>query len=245
MLAFFADETSYGVVETDARSRRTTTLGTRPGTAAGEAIRFIMQFKGFPIAFTQRVWGRALFGHHKDASFLDKSAHIGTLIAGMWMAGYAAMTMKDMARGHWPPRDPTDPATWAAAFVQGGAAGIYGDFLFAQTNRFGGGLIETVTGPVVGETAALAELLLKAMHGTVTDGEKVRLADLWNLTVNNTPFINLFYARPVADFLILSSMREAASPGYLKRQEKRRFTQYGQRSIAPEPLMPVQAVIGR
>jgi hypothetical protein len=64
---FVADETSYGVIETDARSRRTTTWGTRPGTLAGEGIRFVMQFKGFPIAFSQRVIGRAASASAKGA----------------------------------------------------------------------------------------------------------------------------------------------------------------------------------
>jgi hypothetical protein len=131
VLRFIADETNYGVIVTDARSRRTTTLGQRPGTIAGEGIRFIMQFKGFPIAFGQRVLGRAAFGFRKGAK-LEQTAHIGTMLAGLTMAGYAAMTMKDMAKGYWPPRDPTDPKTWAAAFVQGGAMGIYGDYLFSQ-----------------------------------------------------------------------------------------------------------------
>lgn len=43
-------------------SRRIATLGTRPGTFADESARFVMQFKGFPIAFSQRILGRALFG---------------------------------------------------------------------------------------------------------------------------------------------------------------------------------------
>jgi hypothetical protein len=133
---FFADETSYGVIETDARSRRTTTWGTRPGTLAGEGIRFIMQFKGFPIAFRSAPSGGPHSASGKGAK-LEQAAHIGTMIAGLTMAGYAAMTMKDLTRGYWPPRDPTDIKTWEAAFVQGGAAGIYGDYLFGRVNRFG------------------------------------------------------------------------------------------------------------
>jgi hypothetical protein len=229
---FFADETSYAVIETDARSRRTTTWGTRPGTLAGEGIRFIMQFKGFPIAFAQRTFGRALMGQAPGTSALTKGAHIGALMAGMTMAGYMSMTMKDMIKGYWPPRDPTDPKTWAAAFVQGGAAGIYGDFLFGQVSRFGSGVLETAAGPTIGNAADLITLLLKsrdAMIGKITGEEaKAPYADALNLALGTTPFVNLFYLRPVLDYLFLDSMREAVSPGYIKRQEKRRKTDYAQ-----------------
>lgn len=233
VLRFFADETSYGVVEVDPRTRRTMTQGLRPGTVAGEAIRFVGQFKGFPMAFTQRVVGRSLYGHRKGAGLLERSAHIGTLIAGMTAAGYAAMTLKDMARGNWPPRDPSDPKTWAAAFIQGGAAGIYGDFLFSKVNRFGGGLTETIIGPSVGAIADLAELGLKARDAALSEDESVRLADFLNFGTQNTPFVNLFYTRPALDFLLLNSLREVASPGYNRRVAAKRKTQYGQESFVP------------
>lgn len=229
---FFADETSYAVIETDARSRRTATWGMRPGTLAGEGIRFIMQFKGFPVAFAQRTFGRALMGQAPGTSALTKGAHIGALMAGMTMAGYVSMTMKDMVKGYWPPRDPTDPKTWAAAFVQGGAAGIYGDYLFGQVNRFGSGVLETAAGPTIGNAADLITLLLKsrdALTGKITGEEaKAPYADALNLALGVMPFVNLFYTRPALDYLILDSLREAVSPGYMKRQQKRRKTDYGQ-----------------
>lgn len=238
VLRFVADETSYGVVEVDPRTRRTMTLGTRPGTVAGEAIRFIGQFKGFPMAFSQRIGGRALFGHRKGAGLLEKTAHIGTLLAGMTMAGYAAMTFKDLARGYWPPRDPSDPKTLAAAFVQGGAAGVYGDFLFGRVNRFGGGLTETAIGPAAGSAFDLAELVLKARDASLSSEEEVKLGDYLNFATQNTPFVNLFYVRPALDYLFLNSLREAATPGYQKRIEGRRLKDYRQRSFAPAPLTP-------
>lgn len=235
VLSFFADETNYGVLEVDARTRRTMTQGIRPGTVAGEAIRFVGQFKGFPMAFVQRVGGRAIYGHRKDAAWLgSKGAHMGTLLASMTMAGYMSMTLKDMVKGYWPPRDPTDPKTWAASFIQGGAAGIYGDFLFSKVNRFGGGLTETIVGPSIGAIADLAELGLKARDAALSDEDKVRLADFLNYGTQNTPFVNLFYTRPALDYLFLNSLREVSSPGYNSRVRKSRKTQYGQESFAPD-----------
>jgi hypothetical protein len=235
---FFADETSYGVIETDARSRRSTTWGTRPGTMAGESLRFIMQFKGFPIAFAQRTMGRAAFGFRQGAR-LEQVAHIGTMLAGLTMAGYAAMTMKDFTRGYWPPRDPTDPHTWGAAFVQGGAAGIYGDYLFSRVSRFGGGPLETLLGPTVGAGSGLVDLILKARDASVSSDEQVKLADWLNYATQNTPFVNLYYVRPALDFLFLNSLHEVATPGYIRKTESKRLSQYGQRMMV-KPLQPFQ-----
>lgn len=238
VLRFVADETSYSVVEVDPRTRRTMTQGYRPGTFGGEAMRFIGQFKGFPVSFTQRVIGRALYGQRKDASFLEKGAHIGSLLAGMTMAGYMVIAMKDAARGYWPPRDPFDYKTILAALAQGGAAGLYGDFLFAQKNRFGGGVLESIAGPTIGEAAQLTENLLSlrdAAAGKLTGNEaKAPWAQMFSQAVNNTPMANLFYVRPALDYLFLNSIRESLSPGYLKRQTKRRMTDYGQSRLIPD-----------
>jgi len=246
LLSFVADQTNYGVIETDARSRRTSTLGLRPGTVAGEVVRFIMQFKGFPIAFMQRVYGHAAFGYSSDVSKWTRAAHIGTIMAATTMAGYVSMAMKDLLKGYWPPRDPTDPKTWAAAFVQGGAAGIYGDYLFSQVNRFGSGPLETAAGPTIGTAGDLIELALKARDYGVAkvQGEDARgpVADLVNLFQQNTPFVNLFYTKLATDFLFMDSLREAIKPGYRKQKANRRKQDYGQTTapFVPESLTPFQ-----
>lgn len=229
---FFADEMAYGMLEPDARTRRTTTWGTRPGTMAGEAIRFVMQFKAFPAAYTHRVLGRALYGHRKGAGLAERLPHLGAMLAGMTMAGYLSMTAKDMLKGYWPPRDPSDWKVLSAAFVQGGAAGIYGDFLFGEVNRFGGGLLTTAAGPTIGsafEGITLVNSAIRIAGGAVTGEEsKIPAGDALNLVLANTPFANLFYTRPALDYLFLNSLREAVSPGYLKRQRTNRLKDYNQ-----------------
>jgi hypothetical protein len=225
---YYADETSYAVIETDAASRRIARLGTRPGTVPGEVVRFIMQFKGFPIAFTQRVFGRALFNAAEGRA--GQAAHIGTLMAGLTVAGYMAMTTKDAARGKWPPRDPTDPNTLAAAAMQGGAVGIYGDFLFGEASRFGQGPVETLSGPFIGTAADIYNLAMKAKGGDPDAGKAL------DVLVNNTPFINMFYTRPAIDFLFLNELRDTARPGYLRRQEQRAKSETGQDYFLPRTL---------
>ncbi|MCB1991960.1 MAG: hypothetical protein KDG49_10920, partial [Geminicoccaceae bacterium] len=54
-----------------------------------------------------------------------------------------------------------------------------------------------------------------------------------SFALGNTPFLNLFYVRPALDFLILNSLRESVSPGFLKRQAKRAREEFGQSYILP------------
>jgi hypothetical protein len=238
-LRFVADETNYAIVETDAASRRISTLGTRPGTFAGEAARFVMQFKGFPIAFSQRILGRALFGGRgatKYERIMNNAPHLGALIGGLTVAGYMAMTMKDLAKGYWPPRDPLDPKVITAALTQGGALGIYGDFLFGEANRFGSGALETFSGPFIGTLSDIVNVPLKA-RTALEKGERPKMAgDILNLALQNTPFINLTYARPALDVLFLNSLRNWASPGYTNRMQRQRLKDYGQRPLMPSTL---------
>ena len=97
------------------------------------------------------------------------------------------------------------------------------------------GVLETASGPTIGTAADLIQLLGKsrdALAGKVTGEEaKAPYADALNLALQNNPvfYANLFYIRPALDFLFLDSLREAVSPGYMKRQTKRRLKDYGQK----------------
>jgi hypothetical protein len=127
--------------------------------------------------------------------------------------GYLAMTMKDLLKGR-NPRDPTSIKTWTAAMTQGGGLGIYADFLFGEYNRYGGGL-ETLGGPSI---SFIGDVL--RLYGRATDGDDVS-ANAVRFGINNAPFINLFWVRPVLDYLLLYQFQEALNPGFLRRYERR------------------------
>lgn len=218
----FADEASFAVLRADDRTRMFLTQGSQPGTPLGEAIRFIMQFKSFPIAFTQKVLGRGI----KERDY----GGLAELIAASWVFGYAAMAAKDLVKNRTP-KDPTRWETLVAALIQGGGAGIYGDFLFAKQDRFGGGVLGKVAGPTLGTAADTIEMWQGIAHGDA------RAGDAWYLGLNNTPFLNLWWLRAALDLAVLNTMQEWISPGTLQRREKRLRKDFGQEYIfEPEPL---------
>ena len=214
----FADEVNTLVLTPDARTRNVATLGgTKAGTLGGELARSMFQFKSFPIAFMQKVLMPILAGN-PNQSMGSRIGNASLLIAQMTAFGYVAMEAKKLAKGE-KPFFMMDNPDWGrvtlAAAIQGGGAGLYGDFLLAESNRFGGGLVESVAGPLLGTVGEIDRL-----RGLAIGGE-LKKADVLNTVVNNTPFINLFYTRGLLDYSILNSAREYCSPGYLRRREQR------------------------
>jgi hypothetical protein len=238
---FVSDEVGFAIPESDARSAKWTTWGgTQTGTVAGEAARSVMQMKGFPIAFTQRPLGRGLrsgpdYGS-RAANVMHTSLHMGQFMGMLFVAGLMGSWLKDIAKGKEPRSlvDEDGSVNWktiGAAFMQGGGAGIYGDFLFGETNRFGGGMWETMTGPLMGTASDVFNFMQ-----SVRDGEP-RASRALQLILGNTPFINFWATRAATDYLFISSLREWASPGYLARQEAKMRKEYGQEPMV-EPLRP-------
>jgi hypothetical protein len=219
--SYYNDRAEYALLTPDQRTRAFMRQGTQPGTVEGELLRFIGQFKSFAAAIMQKTMGRDIYGRGSDTfgqALRNGNGEMYAVARTILMAttfGYVAMVAKDLAKGRTP-REPDNPKTWAAALVQGGGLGIYGDFLFGEMkNRHGGGLITTMAGPVAGNIQDVADLF-----GRVKAGDDAAAA-AFRTAISNVPFANLFYTRIVLDYLILWDIQEALSPGAMRRMEAR------------------------
>lgn len=226
--AYFADRGEYAVLAPGVRERAMLRRGTEPGTPEGEALRFIGQFKAFPVAMISKVWGREVYGGDSGAT---RAAGMVHLMVATTVFGYLAMSLKDLAKGRTP-RDPANPLTWGAAFAQGGALGIYGDYLVGDYSRFGRSMLSSLAGPTFGQIDDVAEL-----WNRVKAGDDVAAAAL-RFGLSNTPFLNLFYTRVGLDYLFLYQVQEALNPGFLRRFERRIREQNNQSFI----LSPARAI---
>lgn len=222
---YYVDRSEFAVIEPDAKTRASMLRDSQPGTVAGEALRSFAQFKSFPFALVQKVWGRETRGRRtKTAALLGLSEYL----VATTLFGYIAMSAKDMAKNRTP-RDPENKATWVAAFLQGGAAGIYGDFLFGEAkSRFGGSPISAFLGPTVGN----AEQVLDIYNAAITGDDKDAGRRLFRLTYQSAgvgaavayppaAVINAVYVKASLDHLIYYNVMESLSPGYKRRMERR------------------------
>jgi len=218
--ALIVDRADFAVPTPGARERAWMNQGTERGTVLGEALRFVMQFKAFPLAMISKTMGREVYGRAGEGKF-GALGRMGELVAQLTVMGYLAQSAKDLARGK-EPADPTNINTVYRAMTQGGGLGIYGDFVLGEHDRFGRSPAETALGPAFGTAGDLVKLVNKAARGDLDAGGAIRFA------VQNTPFLNLFYARPALDYFVLHPIYESLKPGYIGRMNREAEKRYGQ-----------------
>ena len=225
------DRSIYAVIEPDARTKGTMTQGTFAGTGIGEAIRFMGQFKAFPIAVVNKVLGREV-AFLRSGPNQDVGRGITGIIALMitsGMFGYMSMTLKDLLKGK-EPRDPNLKKTIMAAFLQGGGLGIYGDVLFKE-QRDAGSVAAGFIGPFPTTVIDLGLAFGYALNG---EGGKAGKAAYRTISAN-IPFLNLFYIKAAFDYMIGFQIMETMNPGVLKRVEKRMKKDYNQEYLFTKP----------
>lgn len=237
LAAYYADSADAAVPTPGARERALMNWGSKRGTPLGEAVRMIMQFKSFPITFVTKGLKRQYYG--KKAA--GKSGYIGIaqLMVGTTVMGYIANATKDVLKGREPREVFSEERAFAGfveAFTAGGGAGIYGDFIFGEYNRYGQGLLQSFAGPTLGMADDVAKVWGKLMDGKpIEAGEKVAQTALRNI-----PGINLFYAKFAIDYLFMYGISEKMSPGYLRRLEKRMKRDQGAEFFLPPSRNAVQ-----
>jgi hypothetical protein len=221
---YFTDQNGYMMLMPDAAVRGQVTQGTKRGTVAGEGIRFIMQFKSFPLAYTNRILGREVMQGFQQGGWSGGLFGLGRVVATSLLFGYAAMTLKDLAKGRTP-RDPSDPGTYGAAMAQGGGIGIFGDILTSQVTNRGQDAGIALLGPTAADvlgSQGIAGIAARAAEGRDPSAAASRFI------TGNTPFLNLFYTRLVLDYAVLWNLQEWANPGSLRRMERELEDRTGQ-----------------
>lgn len=230
--SLIAARADYAVITPGPKTRTYMTgqrFGAQPGSPVSELARSLTQFKSFPAAVLEKVWGRELYGYGESGKAgTSGMGQLAQFIVYSTFLGFASMYLKAYFAG----RDIKTPETakdarnvLLAAFLQGGGAGIYGDFLFGQgQDRFGRSAFSTLLGPGFGD---LEDLYRMAKGGAsipfAEDSGKAAgawAAQTYQTALSHTPFINLFYTRMALDYMILYRLQEQINPGYLKRLEK-------------------------
>ena len=109
---------------------------------------------------------------------------------------------------------------------QGGALGIYGDYLFGSSSRLGGGIMGSIAGPVPGAITQGYDLYKQARDVSIDAamGEDVQPSDAAAQALNSahqiTPYLNLHLLRPALNAALIWSLQERLNPGYLRRSKR-------------------------
>jgi uncharacterized protein YoaH (UPF0181 family) len=234
-------ETGYAVVEPGALERALALGGSRPGTPGGEFRRATMQYKSFPISMMTRHLARGL-GEMRDG---DRGLYLASIAISLTVMGALAMQMKQIAQGK-DPRNMADARFWGAAFMQGGGAGILGDFLYSAVTRADRGFYMTAVG---GPTLGLGDDLVRLTGGNIqalAEEKDTNFGrELARFVQRNTPGTSLWYGRLAMDRLMWNRLQELLDPHAARRwrrEERQMQKDYDQRFFwAPGEPGPARA----
>lgn len=119
----------FSVLNPTAYTNMITTGNLRAGTAGGEAVRMIMQFKGYPIQYMKRVW---IGGMQDFDSFQGKMMYGLNMALGTMMLASLSEVLVAIASGLTPP-DPTKMSRSEQIKYYGkilaGGLGVFGTIL--------------------------------------------------------------------------------------------------------------------
>lgn len=212
------------------------------GTVKGELFRAWFQFKSFPWAYFKR--GMDAVANADGPA--GKASMTAFLITSNALAGAMILQVREVLAGKDPLRMADDDwyKFWGKAFLQGGALGIYGDFLYSvNQTRYGSGPLEAMSGPTIGvllEMGVVQPLnaIKNAIEGKETHLGAQTVADLKGFV----PGGNVWYAKAALEHLIWQQVMESLSPGYLGNIRRRTAREYGQQWWwAPGELAPERA----
>lgn len=205
-----AAEGAHAVTVSDLDTR--TMMGQlKRGTWWGELGRSLFLFKAFPLTLLS-LHGRRMM---QQSSLPAKLGYGFTLLALTTLGGAVSEQASSIKDGR-DPEDMTTPGFWGRAALAGGGMGIWGDLIHQSENRFGGGIAQTIVGPLLGQSAANAAQLAIADPIRAARGEDVHWGrDTYRFAVSEMPLISLWYTRLALNRLFLDQAREWADPeGY-------------------------------
>ncbi len=210
-----------------------------PGTFLGELARSSTAYKSYSLSMMLNQYRRFA---EAESWGMNRWSYAAKLSAMLVLLGGLSIQLREVGKGN-DPRPMDQPKFWMAALFQGGGLGIFGDFFNAETSRAGGGLAETLAGPVVG----LGSELIKPVASNLTraiNGEDTLIGrDVAGLVRNNTPFAtSAWYLRTAYSRLVADNLQAFLDPEaelIFRRKVKKLAKDYG-----TQPFIPVQGTGG-
>ncbi len=223
--AIFDEQTQYAVQIASVEGRARIVGEMKPGTVGGEMLNSFMQFKSYPITFFLLHSRRAM----AQRTNRGMAGYVAAMAAGLTLFGALSIQLKAIAKGE-DPRDMTEWRFWAAAFLQGGSLGIFGDFLYGLTSRSGQDIKSNIAGPVFGTLIDAGAIPANLIKDLLTGDDITLGRDVTNFARRNTPGTSLFYARAALDRMLWDQVQLVLDPeaeAHWRRQERARVRQFG------------------
>jgi len=204
-------ETDLAVPTPDAKVRSILTMGRSRESIRGQFWRSAFAIKSFPITIAQ---GHLMRGA-KMATLSGKASYYGWMVASTTMLGGVALQARDIVAGRDPREMNFDFAL--AAIQQGGGLGIFSDFIYADVNRYGYSMTETVFGPAFQSVDMMMRLTFGNAAEALSGDETNILGELGKAVDRYTPSI---WQTKLFEQALFNSFQELADPDYRDKRRK-------------------------
>jgi hypothetical protein len=217
--AHLLDEQGMAVVEAGLRERTWMSPGTRKGTAMGEILKSMLQFKSFSASFLMRHGSRAM----SQPTKMSKVGYAASLIAMTTVLGGLVVQLKELVNGNdpqtmWDSEDPEKSLEFfKRSFVAGGGLPVLGDILVAGMDTSGRDTGDFLAGPFGSDFKTILSLTVgnatQASNGVDTNAGN----EAFKFIKGKIPAQNLWYTKAATNRMIFDNFQDMIAPGYREK----------------------------
>ncbi|MFN3074872.1 hypothetical protein ACK1JC_14850 [Acinetobacter sp. TY2] len=241
--AHILDEQGMAVIEAGLREKTWMTGSLKKGSAMGEILRSMLQFKSFPAALMMKHGSRG-FSRPTVAS---KAMYLGSLVALTSLLGGLVVQLKEIANGNdpatmWDSDDPQKTVDFMKRSVaQGGGLAIMGDIVVAGMDPTGRGVDGILAGPFGSDVKSLLNLTVGNATQLANGVETNAGNEAFKFVKGKIPAQNLWYSKAVANRLLFDELQDTIAPGYRDRVMRKAEKQYGRTQWLGDDWGDIQA----
>jgi len=200
-------ETEFAVPSGSARVRHQLRGGTKPGSFVGELVNSVAMYKTFPVSI---IHLHIMRGLQLDTN-LKSLRYLSNFFISATVMGAFAWQAKRLSKGQ-DPQPMNTPEFLMQAMIQGGGLGMFGDFVLADTNRYGYSLGEQVAGPVVNFLGDVSRLTSGNIRELTMGEDTGFAAEAVKFTKRYQPMGSLWFSRAAMEHMVYDQLERWADP---------------------------------
>ncbi|WP_180168802.1 hypothetical protein [Acinetobacter sp. YH12021] len=217
--AHLLDEQGMAVVEAGLRERTWMSAGQKKGTAMGEILKSMLQFKSFPASFLMRHGSRAM----SQPTLQGKAAYGISIFAMTTLLGALVVQLKELSNGNdpqtmWDSDDPQKTMNFLTrSAIQGGGLSILGDIVVAGTDTSGRSATDFMVGPFGSDVKSMLGLTVGNFTQYYEGKDANAASEAFRLVKGKIPAQNLWYTKAATNRLVFDEIQDIVAPGYREK----------------------------
>ncbi|WP_111860339.1 hypothetical protein [Acinetobacter sp. CFCC 10889] len=240
--AHLLDEQGMAVIEAGLREKTWMTGGLRKGTAMGEILRSMLQFKSFPAAMLMRHGSRTF----SRPTTMSKATYGASLVALTSLLGAFVVQLREIVNGNdpltmWDSDDPEKTVDFMKrSIAQGGGLAIMGDIVVAGMDPTGRSTENVLTGPFGSDVKTALNVTLGNATQLANGIETNAGNEAFKAIKGKIPGQNLWYTKAVLNRMIFDELQDTIAPGYREKVLRKAERQHDKTRFWGDDLSDIQ-----